>query len=81
VAKDTKKGLRSLAFGLMPGHNKYELVIVAAREARRMNEMARLTGEPLAGKVTALSLERVLDGEVPFAYEEPSPKIPVETEL
>lgn len=81
MVKDTKKGLRTLAFGLMPGHNNYELVIIAAREARRMNEMARLTGEPLGGKVTALALGRVLDGEVPFAYEEPAPMIAVELEL
>jgi DNA-directed RNA polymerase subunit K/omega len=74
VAKDTKRGLRSLAFAPHPGQNKYELVIIAAREARHINELCRLTGEPLAGKVTAVALDRVLREEVPFTYEEPAPK-------
>jgi DNA-directed RNA polymerase subunit K/omega len=73
VAKDTKRGLRSLAFAPHPGQNKYELAIIAAREARHLNELSRLTGEPLAGKVTAVALERVLREEVPFTYEEPAP--------
>jgi DNA-directed RNA polymerase omega subunit len=77
MGKDTKKGLRSLAFAPRPGQNKYELVIIAAREARHLNELARLTGEALPGKVTAIALERVLKDEVPFVYEEPAPK-PVE---
>ena len=45
MAKESKKGLRALAAAPKPGQNKYELVIIAAREARRLNEMARLTGE------------------------------------
>ena len=53
-----------------PGSNKYELAIVAAREARRLNEWSKRSGETLPGKVTAVALERVLRGEVPFAYEE-----------
>ncbi len=52
------------------GSNKYELAIVAAREARRLNEWSKRSGETLPGKVTAVALERVLRGEVPFAYEE-----------
>ena len=77
MAKELKKGLRTLAFGPQPGQNKYELVIIAAREARRLNEMARLTGEPLVGKVTAVALDRVVQGDVPYVYEEPAPP-PVE---
>lgn len=77
MVKETKKGLRALAAAPKPGQNKYELVIIAAREARRINEMARLTGEPLLGKVTAHALDNVIRGEVPFTYEEPAPK-PVE---
>lgn len=73
MVKETKRGLRSLAFAPRLGQNKYELVIVAAREARHINELARLTGEPLTGKVTAIALERVLREEVPFTYEEPAP--------
>jgi DNA-directed RNA polymerase omega subunit len=53
-----------------PGSNKYELAVVAAREARRLNEWSKRTGETLSGKVTAIALERVLRGEVPYAYEE-----------
>jgi DNA-directed RNA polymerase subunit K/omega len=53
-----------------PGANKYELAIVAAREARRLNEWSKRTGETLPGKVTAVALERVLRGEVPYSYEE-----------
>jgi DNA-directed RNA polymerase subunit K/omega len=53
-----------------PGSNKYELAIVAAREARRLNDWSKRTGETLPGKVTAVALERVLHGEVPYSYEE-----------
>ena len=52
------------------GSNKYELAIVAAREARRLNEWSKRTGETLPGKVTAVALERVLHGEVAFNYED-----------
>jgi DNA-directed RNA polymerase subunit K/omega len=57
---------------LIPPHgtNKYELAIVAAREARRLNEWMRRSGETVPGKVTAVALERTLRGEVPYQYEE-----------
>jgi DNA-directed RNA polymerase subunit K/omega len=76
VTKDTKRALRSLAFAPRPGQNKYELVIIAAREARHLNELSRLTGEPITVKVTALALDRVLREEVPFTYEEPALNLP-----
>ena len=53
-----------------PGSNKYEIAIVAAREARRLNEWSRQSGQNVAGKVTATALERTIKGEVPFQYEE-----------
>ena len=53
-----------------PGYNKYELAIVAAREARRLNEWSRRTTETVKGKVTALALERTIRHEVPYSYEE-----------
>jgi DNA-directed RNA polymerase subunit K/omega len=53
-----------------PGTNKYELAIVAAREARRLNEWSRRTGETPAAKVTASALEQAVRGDVPFYYEE-----------
>lgn len=55
-----------------PGTNKYELAIVAAREARRLNDWSRRSGETLPGKVTAAALERVIRGEVAYGYEEPN---------
>ena len=54
------------------GSNKYELAIVAAREARRLNEWTRRSGETVPGKVTAAALERTIRGEVPSFYEESS---------
>lgn len=53
-----------------PGTNKYELAIVAAREARRLNDWSRRSGETLPGKVTAAALERVIRGEVAYGYDE-----------
>ncbi len=52
------------------GTSKYELAIIAAREARRLNEWTRRTGENVPGKVTAVALERTIRGEVPYSYEE-----------
>ena len=56
-----------------PGMNKYELAIVAAREARRLNEWSKRTGETVPGKVTAVALERTLHGEVPYFYDDQIP--------
>ena len=53
-----------------PGSNKYEIAIVAAREARRLNEWSRQSGQTVSGKVTAMALEKTIRGEVPFQYEE-----------
>ena len=53
-----------------PGTSKYELAIVAAREARRLNEWMRRSGETLSGKVTASALEATIRGEVPSFYDE-----------
>ena len=52
------------------GMNKYELAIVAAREARRLNEWMRRSGETVPGKVTAAALERTLRGEVSYLYDD-----------
>ncbi|HTK30423.1 MAG TPA: hypothetical protein VL332_00545 [Candidatus Saccharimonadaceae bacterium] len=52
------------------GTNKYELAIVAAREARRLNEWSRQTSQNVPGKVTAAALERTIRREVPYLYEE-----------
>jgi DNA-directed RNA polymerase subunit K/omega len=55
-----------------PGQNKYEVAIVAAREARRLNDISRRTGEVVPGKVTAVAMLRTIRGEVPFEYDESS---------
>ena len=53
-----------------PGTSKYEIAIIAAREARRLNEWSRRTGDNPSGKVTAMALERTIRNEVPYDYDE-----------
>ena len=53
-----------------PGISKYELAIVAAREARRLNEWARQANQTVVGKSTVTALERCIRGEVPYFYDE-----------
>jgi len=53
-----------------PGISKYEIAIVAAREARRLNDWSRRSGETVSGKVTAMALERTVRGEVPYEYDD-----------
>ena len=53
-----------------PGANKYELAIVAAREARRLNEWSRRSGENAPGKATVMALERTIRSEVVYTYED-----------
>jgi len=48
--------------------NKYELIIVASKEARRLNELSRQTGLDLGGKVTNIALEEALKGNVLYRY-------------
>ena len=48
--------------------NKYELIIVAAQEARRLNELSRQTGLDIGGKVTNIALEETVKGNVLFRY-------------
>jgi len=64
--------------------NKYELIIVAAKEARRLNELSRQTGLNLGGKVTNVALEEALKGNVLYRYtdepEELKPETPESTE-
>ena len=60
----------SLVMNTPLGSNKYELAIVAAREARRLNNALRLRGETetSSAKVTTLSLASTLHGEVAWQY-------------
>ena len=63
-------GRPSIVMNPPVGRNKYELAIVAAREARRLNNQLRQLGETetSSAKVTTLSLARTLKGEVGFQY-------------
>ena len=61
--------------------NKYELIIVAAKEARRMNELSRQTGLNLGGKVTNVALEEALKGNVLYHFEDVPEVEPAETQV
>ena len=50
--------------------NKYEAAIIAAKEARRLNDIMRCSGEEAKEKVTLVAIDRVTKGKVKFAYEE-----------
>ncbi|HKW51197.1 MAG TPA: DNA-directed RNA polymerase subunit omega [Candidatus Eisenbacteria bacterium] len=50
--------------------SKYELIIVAAKEARRLNELSRVTGLNLGGKVTNVALEEAVKGNVLYRYQD-----------
>jgi DNA-directed RNA polymerase subunit K/omega len=58
--------------------NKYELIIVASREARRLNELSRQTGLNVGGKVTNVALEEALKGNVLYRYADVSDDEPNE---
>jgi DNA-directed RNA polymerase subunit K/omega len=49
--------------------NKYELAIIAAKEARRINEVLRRSGEEPKERITLYALDRVQKGKVRYRYE------------
>jgi len=53
---------RQKVIALIP--NKFEAIKIAALEARRLNERARLYGVALPGKITTLAVDRLIDGKV-----------------
>jgi DNA-directed RNA polymerase subunit K/omega len=59
--------------------NKYELIVVAAKEARRLNELSRQTGLDLGGKVSNIALEEALKGNVLYQYRAQSEELMLET--
>ena len=79
----------TLVMNTPQGANKYEMAIVAAREARRLNNQLRMNGETevSSAKVTTQALARSLKEEVAFHYlagrpntPEPLPVLPTPTE-
>lgn len=46
--------------------NKFEAITVAALEARRLNERARMFGVALPGKITTLAVSRLIEGKVEY---------------
>lgn len=48
--------------------NRYEAVIVASREARRLNNLQRLSGSDQKTKVTVSALSRLLKGDIKWEY-------------
>jgi DNA-directed RNA polymerase subunit K/omega len=61
--------------------NKYEMVIIAAREARRLNDVARSYGRDLKRRPTILAWERLHQGKIKYTWEEPAPEAPATPEL
>ena len=63
-------GKVTLVMNTPMGSNKYELAIVAAREARRLNNALRMRGETetSSAKVTTQALSTTLHGEVAYQY-------------
>lgn len=56
--------------------NKYEECLIAAREARRLNDLAKNNGRELKRRPTQLAWERLSERRVNFTYEpekEPEP--------
>ncbi len=61
--------------------NKYEMVVIASREARRLNDVARSYGRELKRRPTLLAWERLHDGKIKYTWEEAGPEVPTTPEL
>jgi hypothetical protein len=46
--------------------NKFKAIKIAALEARRLNERARMYNVSLPGKITTLAVDRLIDGKIEF---------------
>lgn len=44
--------------------NKFQAIKIAALEARRLNDRARMFEVTLPGKITSLAVDRLIDGKV-----------------
>jgi len=62
--------------------NKYEAVLVAAKEARVQNSIAQLRDQDpniAYPKITTLSLTRLIEGKIRYSYGEVEAPAPAET--
>jgi DNA-directed RNA polymerase subunit K/omega len=48
--------------------NKYEMVMIAAREARRLNDIARISGRDLKIRPTTLAWKLLHDGKIKYTF-------------
>jgi DNA-directed RNA polymerase subunit K/omega len=46
--------------------NKFEAIKIAAMEARRLNEKARMYNVSLPGKITTIAVDRLIAGKVEY---------------
>ena len=46
--------------------NKFEAIKIAALEARRLNERARMYNVSLPGKITTLAVDRLIAGKIEY---------------
>ncbi len=46
--------------------NKFKAIKIAALEARRLNERARMYNVSLPGKITTLAVDRLIEGRVEY---------------
>ena len=46
--------------------NKFKAIKIAALEARRLNERARMYNVSLPGKITTLAVDRLIDGKIEY---------------
>jgi len=53
---------RQKVIALVP--NKFKAIKIAALEARRLNERARMFEVSLPGKITSLAVDRLIDGKI-----------------
>jgi hypothetical protein len=57
--------------------NKYEMVIIASREARRLNALARNTGRELRRRPTLVAWDRLVGRQINHTYDpETTPETP-----
>ena len=50
--------------------SEYELCVIAGREARRLNELARLRNRKVKSPITLLAWKRLIDGKIHFTYDD-----------